>query len=413
MSKQPEAQAAPAKTTAAPVYRSIGKGTPRILRPILALNDFEAAAQKILPKPLFGYIASTTETGASHRANIEGFGDWEFRPNYLVDVSRRSLATELLGMPFKAPFGIAPMGISAMMCYRGDIVLARAARAAGIPMIMSGSSLIPMESVAAQAPGSWFQAYLPGNAERISALIGRIGRAGFSTLVLSIDTAVLGNRENTIRAGFSTPLKPSLRLAFDGITRPRWLCGTMLRTLLNHGMPHFENSFAERGAPIIARNIERDFTARDHLNWTHLAQIRKQWPGKLIVKGILSGEDAARAVLEGADGIIVSNHGGRQLDGAMSALNALPEVRSQAGQVPVMLDGGVRRGSDVLKAMALGADFVFVGRPFLYAAAVAGEAGVRHAIDILADEMHRNLALLGCLSPNELNEKHVLRARRR
>jgi len=174
-------------------------------------------------------------------------------------------------------------------------------------------------------------------------------------------------------------------------------------------MPHFENSYATRGAPIIARHVERDFGARDHLNWTHLAQIRRQWSGKLVVKGILTGDDAHRAAEEGADGVIVSNHGGRQLDGAISSFRALPEVKAAAGTMAVMMDGGIRRGSDVLKALALGADFVFVGRPMLYAAAVAEDAGVRHAIDILSSEVNRNIAFLGCLSPGEVGMHHLMR----
>src|SRR4030095_9212218 len=167
--------------------------------------------------------------------------------------------------------------IAALAAYRGDVVLARAAREANIPMVMSGSSLIRLEEVVAENPDAWFQAYLPGEPARIEALLERVAQAGFGKLMLTVDVAVLPSRENNVRAGFTTPLRPSLRLAWDGLVRPRWLFGTWFRTLLKHGMPHFENSFAERGVPILARNVERDFSKRDHLNWSHLEQIRQHW----------------------------------------------------------------------------------------------------------------------------------------
>jgi len=321
----------------------------------------------------------------------------------LRNVSERTQATTLLGRAYASPFGIAPMGISALTAYDGDLVLARAAAAAGIPMIMSGTSLIPLEEVAAAAPGAWFQAYLPGEVPKIEALVDRVDRAGFDTLVLTVDTAVLANRENNVRAGFSTPLKPSLGLAWQGITHPRWLFGTAARTLLRRGMPHFENASASRGAPILSSRSVRDFGAKDRLDWDHFALIRKRWPRTLVIKGILSPQDARLAREAGADGIIVSNHGGRQLDGAVSPLRVLPEVVQAAGSgFAVMMDGGVRRGTDVLKALALGAEFVFVGRPFGYAAAVGAEAGVRHAIRILHDEVQRDLGLLGLTSIQQL-----------
>ncbi|WP_376100506.1 alpha-hydroxy acid oxidase [Roseomonas sp. CCTCC AB2023176] len=362
-----------------------------------------------MPRPLFGYVAGAAETNASLRDNRDVFGEWAFRPRFLVDVSRRSAAVTLFGTEYATCFGIAPMGISAMMAYRGDLALTRAAAAARVPMIMSGSSLIPLEEIVRANPDAWFQAYLPGEPDRIAALVGRVADAGYRTLVLTVDTTTLGNRENNIRTGFSTPLRPSLRLAWDGAIRPTWLWDVLWRTLRQHGMPHFENSYVTRGAPIIAKDVQRDFGARDHLNWTHLAQIRRQWRGNLVVKGILTGEDAARCKEEGADGVIVSNHGGRQLDGAIAPLRAVAEVKATAGGMTVMMDGGVRRGSDVLKAIALGADFVFVGRPMLYAAAVGGEVGVRHAISILSDEVHRNLAFLGCNRIGEVGMQHLVR----
>ena len=370
---------------------------------VLCLDDFEPLSRRHLPRPVFGYVAGATERNASLHDTARAFTEWTFTPRVLVDVSKRSQAVPLWGREWASPFGIAPMGMAALVAWRGDIALARAARAANIPYILSGSSLIRMEEVIAANPDAWFQAYLPGDSRRVEALVDRVAAAGFGTLLLALDTAVLPNRENNVRTGFSTPLRPSLRLAWDGAIRPRWLLGTWFRTLRAHGMPHFENSFAERGAPILAKNVLRDFTARDHLSWEHLALIRRRWKGRLIVKGVMHPDDAVRAADEGADGVVVSNHGGRQLDGTASPLRVLPRVAEAVGdRLVVMLDGGVRRGTDVLKAFALGARFTFVGRPMLHAAGVFGEAGVSHAIAIMQNELKADMGLMGITRPEEM-----------
>lgn len=385
---------------------------PAVLRRMLSLHDFEDAARRRLPRPIFGYITGAAEDNASLRDNREVFGEYAFTTRVLRDVSQRSQAVELFGERYSSPFGIAPMGINALSTYRGDLVLARAAQRAGIVSVMSGTSLIPMEDVARASPGTWFQAYLPGDQARIDALTDRVERAGFRTLVVTVDIPISANRENNIRTGFSTPLRPGLRLAWDGLVRPRWVAGTFLRTLLHHGMPHFENSFATRGAPIVSSSVLRDFSARDHLSWNHLEAIRRRWKGPLIVKGVLSVEDALQARNLGADGVVLSNHGGRQLDGAVSAMRVLEAVVEAVGPAfPVLIDGGFRRGSDVLKAIALGARMVLVGRPFNYAAAVAGEAGVQHAIGLLRDEVDRNLAMLGATACTDLGPGHIVRRR--
>jgi len=371
------------------------RSLPRHLRRILSLEGLEAAGRRHLPRPIFGFISGGVETNATLRANRNAFQDWSFLPRMLVDTSGRSQAQTLMGTSYKSPFGMAPMGLTAMAAYRGDLVLAECARDAGIPMIMSGASLISVEEIARAAPGTWFQAYLPGEPRKITALVERVARAGLQTLVLTVDVPVSANRENNVRNGFSTPLRPSLRLAWDGMVRPAWLLGTLGRTLLGHGMPHFENMQAERGAPVLSRHVDRDFGARDSLAWEHLALMRRLWKGRLVVKGILSSGDARLCREHGVDGIIVSNHGGRQLDGAIASLRALPAVAEAAGGMAVMLDSGVRRGTDVLKALALGAQFVFIGRPFLYAAAIGGALGVGRAIDLLRQEIDRDMALLG------------------
>ncbi|MCC6246258.1 MAG: alpha-hydroxy-acid oxidizing protein [Rubrivivax sp.] len=374
---------------------------------IHALADFQPHARRKLPRQLYSYIANGAEDEASMRANRSAFDDYAFVPRMLEGVSRRAQGIELFGKTYESPFGISPVGLAAMWCYRGDLVLAQAAQKMNIPAVMSGASLIPMEVVAQGAPDTWFQAYMPGDPARVEALTQRIAKAGFQTLVVTVDLPVQVNPERYLKNGFTTPLRPGLRLVWDGVSHPRWLVGTFLKTLARHGMPHFENWRAERGAPILSAKVERDFQARDHLNWQHLGVMRELWKGPLVVKGILRWEDAAKAQDLGVDGIIVSNHGGRQMDGAISPLRVLPEIVAAAPKLTVMMDSGIRRGSDVLKALSLGARCVFNGRSFNYAATVGGEAGVCHAISILRAEVHRNMALLGVNRLDELGPSLV------
>lgn len=381
---------------------------PRHLAKVLCLDDFEALAKKKLPRPLYGFISGAAEDNRSLSANFAAFEDFHFIPRVLVDVSARSQSIKIFDKTYAAPFGISPVGISSFLAYEGDLVLAAAAQQANIPAIMSGTSLIRMEEVAAQSPQTWFQAYLPGDTARINPLIDRIAGAGFETLVITVDIPVWANRENNIRAGFSTPLRPSFRLAWDGITHPRWTIGTLARTLITRGMPHFENSFATRGAPMLSANAVRDTTGRDHLNWEDIAQIRRKWKGPMVIKGILNARDAWQARNVGADGIIVSNHGGRQLDGAVPALRVLPGILDAVPALPVMIDGGFRRGSDVLKALSLGATCAFAGRPFIYSAVVGGCDGVSLAIQLLHDEVDRNMAMLGVKTPGELDRSFLI-----
>jgi L-lactate dehydrogenase (cytochrome) len=381
---------------------------PRCLRGIYALDDFEPAARRHLPRPIFGYVSGAAETGASFRDNRAAFDEIGFLPRVLNNVAARSQKRQLLGREWSSPFGIAPMGVSALTAYRGDIVLAESAARAGIPMIMSGSSLTRMEDVAAAEPQSWFQAYLPPTAERIAALVDRVERAGFGTLVVTVDSAVRGNVENYSRAGFTSPLRPDLQLLWQGITHPRWSLGTFLRTLATSGMPHFENADTATRTAIVARNVVREFSGRAHLDWDAIAKIRAQWRGQFVLKGLLHPEDGRKARALGLDGVIVSNHGGRQLDGAVSPLRVLPAMRSAVGDLPLMVDSGFRRGSDVLKALALGADFVFIGRPFNYAAAIAGAAGVAHGAALLASEIDACMGLLGINRLDELGPVQLM-----
>jgi len=368
---------------------------------LLTLDDFEPAARRRLPRPLFGYVSGAAETGAARQDNRDALDAWRLVPNVLRGVEGRSVAASLMGETYAAPFGIAPMGLSALIAHDGDVAMARSAGAAGIPYVLSGSSLTPMEDVVGANPDAWFQAYLPGEEDRIRALIARVQATGFGTLVLTADTAVLANRENNTRAGFSTPLRVTPRLIWDFAIKPRWMLGTFLPTLMQ-GMPHFENSDATRGAPIISKQAARDFGRKDHLNWDHLALMRNLWTGKLVLKGVIAPTDVAKARALGCDAVILSNHGGRQLDHAISSLRLLPEARVQAGDMTLLIDGGIRRGTDVIKALALGADMVLVGRPFLYAATLGGQPMVERAADILKTEVHRNLGLLGLRDLSEI-----------
>jgi L-lactate dehydrogenase (cytochrome) len=382
----------------------------RRLKDALALDDFERMARSFLPRPIFAYVAGASETGATFEDNRGVYSELAFLPKTLVSVTGRSTRTPLFDHEYDAPFGISPIGLSALIAHRGDLALARSAAQANIPMIVSGASLIPMEEIAAAAPDAWFQIYLPGEENVILPMLNRVSAAGFRTLVLTVDMPVDSNREASYRAGFSSPLRPSLRLAWDGMVRPEWIFGTFLRTIVQHGMPHFENGQVERGPSIVSRNVNHALATRDHLNWDHFDLIRQHWNGRLIIKGIMTPGDARLAVDHGADAVMVSNHGGRQLDSLPAPLRVLPAVaEAVAGRVPVLMDSGIRRGTDVLKALALGADFVFAGRPFIYAAAIASEAGVGHAVKLLSEEVDRDMALLGINRLEEMKPDLLMR----
>jgi L-lactate dehydrogenase (cytochrome) len=382
---------------------------PHRLKHCYALEDFEALARRKLPRLIHGFVAGGAETEAGIRDNRASFQEYALVPRVLRAVQGRSQQTSLFGQTYTTPFGIAPMGAAALCGYRADIDLARAAAKAGLPMVGAGAGLISFEEIRKAGTTAWAQLYIPGDATRIEPLIDRLGIAGYDTMVVTVDVNVPANRENNLRNGFRLPIVPTPRVMLDCALNPGWLLGTFMRTLLTHGMPHFENMDATRGPPIFSSNQVRNTAKRDELSWEHMALIRRRWQGKLVIKGILSREDARIAREIGMDGIILSNHGGRQLDGAIAPLRVLPEIAADSGQFPVMVDGGVRRGSDVLKALALGARFVFIGRPMLFAAAVAGEAGVAHAIALMKAEIDRDLALMGVRSLSELSGDHLQR----
>lgn len=381
------------------------KGMKRALRECLNLRDFERTAMKALPRPIYGYIRAYAEDGRAFYANQASFERYQLINNVLVDASARDPSVKLFGHRYAQPFGMAPVGLSALYTYRGDCALAAAAAQSNIPMVLSSSSLIPLEEVIEANPQAWFQAYIPGDWDKLAPLIERVLRAQYRVLVITVDTPVNPNKENYIRYGFSSPLKLSVGLVAQGLLHPRWLVGTLMKTLLRHGVPHFENNYAERGVSIFARNVERSFADRGKLTWKDLARVREIWPHRLVVKGLLNPDDVIRAVDAGADGVILSNHGGRQLDGAVAPLTVLPAVRRRHDALPIMLDGGIRRGTDVLKAIALGADAVFLGRPFAYAAATGARQGIDRLIALLAGEIDRDLAMLGKENIAEINSR--------
>ena len=381
--------------------RSVAQ-TPHRFRDLLALDDFERHAQRRLPPMIHLYVAGAVETGASLRRAREAYQAWSLVPRMMRDVSGRSQQTELFGATYASPFGIAPLGGAAFVAYRGDLVLAEAARLANIPMILSASSLIRLEDVRAENPDAWFQAYLAGDQDRIDRLVDRVAAAGFRTLVVTADTPILGNREHNIRSGFSMPIRLTPSVMWQSALHPRWSLGVVAQTFLRHGPPHFENMEAERGPAMMSQQAVRNTTARDRLNWTHLKAIRRRWTGNLLVKGLLAPADVAMAREFGADGVVLSSHGGRQLDQAVAPLSMLPEIAAAKGDMKIIIDSGIRRGTDVMKALALGADFVLLGRPFLYAAALGGAACVQHAIRLLQDEIGRDMALMGISRVDEL-----------
>ena len=380
----------------------------RHLKAILDLEDFDPAVRDKLPEAIYHYVAAGAETETTLATNRAVFDAWRFVTRILVGVSDRQTEIRLFGRSYAAPFGIAPMGGSALVAYQAHVVMARAAAEAQIPFILSANSIIPLEEVAAANPNAWFASYQPPTREAIEGIVERCTRAGIAVLVLTADVAVESNKESAKRAGFSFPVRPTPKLTWDVITHPGWMFGVLARTFARRGIPHIVNFTAQGGPSLFSRKM-RSISEHQSLTWEHVRFMRELWKGPLVIKGVLSPQDALMARDCGADGIIVSNHGGRQLDYAISTLEALPAIIAAASGLTVMIDSGFRRGTDVLKALALGAQGVFIGRPFLFATALAGQAGVAHAIELLRKEISTDMALLGVRRIEQIGREHLVR----
>lgn len=373
------------------------------------IADLRDIAQRRLPKGLFEFVDRGTEDEVSLRNNRAVFEKIRLKPRMLVDISKRSQEITLFGNTHKMPMVIAPTGVAGLLWHEGEIALARAAADAGIPFTLATGSMTPMEKVAQQAGGElWFQLYMWPDRSLSHQLVERARLAGFKALVVTVDGIVSGNREFNLRNGFTVPFSFTRKNVTDVLMHPGWIAGVLAKYMLTTGMPRYENYPSEIKYKVTVAPMGRSQMKNETLNWEDLRHLRNIWPHKLLVKGLLHAEDAQFAVDCGADGVIVSNHGGRNLDGAIAPLEALPEIVSAVGKrVTVLIDSGFRRGSDVVKALALGANAVQIGRPGLYGIAAAGQFGAERALTIFREEISRVMALLGCNSVSSLSRAYL------
>jgi L-lactate dehydrogenase (cytochrome)/(S)-mandelate dehydrogenase len=385
------------------------------------IDDLRKAAKRVLPGFLFDFIEGGVDDETALSRNEDAFARYRLLPRYLNDISRRSLETDVLGMRFACPFGISPTGPAPLFHPHADLILAQAAMAADIPFILSGASGDAIETVARRAPGHvWSQLYGARDRTISQAQISRARAAGIEVLVVTVDTPVTPKRERHLRNCISVPfrLRPRLlpRMAAEVLRHPGWFA----RYLFSGGMPRLENWAPHcppdaPAAEVAAFFFSQAFEWRDQPSqtWRDIETWRRLWPGKLVLKGLLHADDAVQAVDMGVDGIIVSNHGGKALDRAPASIDALPGIVAAVGsRAAVMLDSGVRRGSDIVTALCLGARFVFVGRATLYGVAAGGSKGARKAIELLRTETDLVMAGIGCTRTAALGARYVMNADR-
>lgn len=379
------------------------------LERVFSVDEARLAARRRLPRLLFDYVDGGAQDEITMRANREAFTELTFRPRLAESFDRPTIATTVLGTPVRQPVLLGPCGLISMMYPGGAVAAARAAEAAGTISVLSTVAGTPLETVAAGSGGpKWFQVYAPGGFDEAVGLTERAKVAGYQGLMITVDTAELGRRERDLRHGITMPLKPSPRLAAHVLpqilSRPGWLAGVVKDVAANR------KAAAAAGAGSSGTDVDA-FEAGTQLpkmaaspfTWDEIARLREQWGGGFVVKGVITGDEARRAVDAGADAVVVSNHGGRQLDGAPATMRMLPEVVAAVGdRAEVLVDSGVRRGADVARALALGARAVLIGRPYLYGVAIGGQAGVEHILRLLAGDLRHVLVLLGLSSVDEL-----------
>jgi len=375
---------------------------------VICIEDFRPIARRRIPRAVFDYLDGGAEGEVTLRENCRAFQDVTFRPRHAVALGKCDLGVRVLGFDLALPFLLAPVGYSRLMHPGGEVAAARAAGAAGTAYILSTISGHKLENVKAGSSGPvFYQLYLMGGRGAAEAAIDRARAAGFSALVVTIDTAVSGIRERDYRNGMKELISGSVfeKIPYipELLKHPRWLASY----LLDGGLPGLPNVIIPGKGPMPLVDINAALAAAA-VTWADLRWIREHWKGPIVVKGVLTGDDGRRAVDEGAAAISVSNHGGRQLDCVPASVRALPEVvKAVKDQVEVLMDGGVRRGTDVVKAICMGARAVLCGRAYAYGLAAAGEAGVTRAIEILRTDVERSLRLLGCPSIAALDRSYV------
>jgi isopentenyl diphosphate isomerase/L-lactate dehydrogenase-like FMN-dependent dehydrogenase len=375
----------------------------------LNIYDLRAAAKRRLPKGVFDFVDRATEDHIAVANNRSAFEHIKLRHRALVDVSNRNVGTTLFGKPAALPMAIAPTGAAGLCWHEGELELAKAAAKAKIPLTLSTASMTAMEKIAQHGgPGVggrlWFQLYVWKQRELSHQLIQRAHRNGFEALIVTVDSPVSPNREYNTHNGFALPFKATPRFVLDVARHPVWAKDVLLKYFTSIGMPRHENYPEEFQKSVLSGVGSRDALRADSLDWNDLAKFRDIWPGILMLKGVNCPDDAVKAIEYGVDGIIVSNHGGRNMDSSAATIDVLPEIADAVGnRATVILDSGVRRGSDIAKALALGAKAVLTGRATLYGTAVGGEAGALRAISLIRNEFDKTMAYTGCCSVDELS----------
>lgn len=374
----------------------------------LNLDEIRELARRKLPRIAFDFIDGGADDEHCLRRNREAFQQYRLIPRYLVDVSGRDQSTVLLGRRYASPFGISPTGLAGLFRPDADVMLARAAAAANVPFLLSSASNGALEDVVKVAPDNvWFQMYCTSDESINADLVRRAAAAGVRVLVISVDVPVNSNRERNRRNGFSRPFRMTPAVVLEALGHPAWV----LRYLRSGGIPMMRNwqPYARQGASAAeVADMYGTLTPAPMVQWQHLQRIREAWAGPMVVKGLMHPDDARQAASLGVDALVISNHGGRQLDAAPSPLEVLPAIRAAVGQdMELILDSGVRRGSDVVIARCLGARASLFGRPTLFGAAAAGEAGIARTLQIVRSEIDMVLAQIGCRAFDELHDGYL------
>ncbi len=366
---------------------------------IFSASDARKYARRRLPRMIFDFIDGSAGEETAHAFNVEMIESLRLLPRVLVNVDRRNQQKVLFDETWNLPFGIAPMGMCNLTWPGADAMLARAARHYGIPLVLSTMASSSIETTAERAgEHAWFQLYVGESEDVAFHLIERAETVGYTNLILTVDVPGIGARPREQRHGFQSPFRIRPKQFFDFALHPRWSLST-----LKAGVPRLANVNVPGGV-----QLKRD-EARGGMDWEFLARLRERWPGNLIVKGVLGGEDSVRIRDAGADAVCVSNHGGRQFDSAPAAIQMLPRIRAAVGpDFPLLFDSGVRNGEGVMKALALGADFVLIGRPFLYAMGADGYPGLQQMIELFRSQIDIGLAQLGCPDINDIDSSYVL-----